>query len=45
MKKVARHRGAYLIFVQAEYGDEPPIGVYSRFGDAEHALNFDIKVG
>ena len=42
LKPVARVRGAHVIFVQADHGDEPPIALYSRLGTREEVLHFDI---
>lgn len=42
--KIARGRGAYVIFVQADYGDEPAIALYAKLGTREDVLHFDIEV-
>ncbi len=44
LKIVAARRGAYVIFVQADHGDEPAIALYSSLGVREDVLHFDIKV-
>ncbi len=44
VKTIAAARGAYLIFVQADYIDPPAIALYSKFGIREEILHFDIKV-
>lgn len=44
LKSIAAARGVYLIFVQADQGDEPPIALYSRFGAREDILHFDIVI-
>lgn len=44
LRKVARARGAYVIFVQADIGDEPAIALYSKLGVREDVLHFDIAV-
>lgn len=44
LKEFARARGAYVIFVQADQGDEPPIALYARLGKREEVLHFDIEV-
>ena len=44
LKKIAAARGAYVIFVQADIGDEPAIALYSRLGAREDVLHFDIPV-
>jgi aminoglycoside 3-N-acetyltransferase I len=42
LRKVAVARGAYVIFVQADLGDEPAIALYSKLGAREDVLHFDI---
>lgn len=44
LQHIAAERGAWVIFVQADYGDEPAIALYSRLGRREHVLHFDIDV-
>ncbi|WP_420473903.1 AAC(3)-I family aminoglycoside N-acetyltransferase [Noviherbaspirillum sp. ST9] len=44
LKQIARARGAYVIFVQADFGDEPAIALYTRLGVREDVLHFDIAV-
>lgn len=42
LKVEARRRGIYVIFVQADQGDEPAIALYSKLGTREEVLHFDI---
>lgn len=42
LKGIAAARGAYVIFVQAEYGDDPAIALYEKLGVREEVLHFDI---
>lgn len=46
LQRVARERGAYVIYVQADTGpeDEAAIALYSRLGVREDVLHFDIPV-
>lgn len=46
LKKVAVTRGAYVIYVQADTGvdDEPAIALYTKIGQREDVLHFDIPV-
>lgn len=44
LKQIAKERGAYGIFVQADYGDEPAIKLYESLGVKEEVMHFDIKV-
>ena len=42
LRKLATARGAYAVFVQADYGDEPAIALYTKLGVREDVLHFDI---
>ena len=44
LKKIAAARGAYVILVQADHGDDPAISLYTKLGVREDVLHFDIKV-
>jgi aminoglycoside 3-N-acetyltransferase I len=44
LKSIAAKRGAYVIFVQADYGDDPAIALYTKLGIREDVLHFDIEV-
>ena len=44
LEKIAATRGAYVIFVQADIGDEPAIALYTKLGIREDVLHFDIAV-
>jgi aminoglycoside 3-N-acetyltransferase I len=44
LKAIAAERGVYLIFVQADYGDDPAIALYTKLGAREEVLHFDIEV-
>jgi aminoglycoside 3-N-acetyltransferase I len=44
LKPIARRRGAWVIYVQADLGDEPAIALYSGLGVREDVLHFDIPV-
>lgn len=44
LKKISAARGAYVIFVQADFGDEPAISLYTKLGVREDVLHFDIPV-
>jgi ribosomal protein S18 acetylase RimI-like enzyme len=37
-------RGAEVIFVQADLGDDPAIALYTKLGSRESVLHFDIAV-
>ncbi len=42
LKPIAKERNAWVIFVQADQGDEPAIQLYSQLGTREDVLHFDI---
>ena len=42
LKRVAVARGAYVIFVQADPGDDAAIALYTSLGVREDVLHFDI---
>jgi aminoglycoside 3-N-acetyltransferase I len=44
LKRIAAMRGAYVIFVQADIGDEPAIALYTKLGVREDVLHFDITI-
>lgn len=43
LKEIAREIGSYVIFVQADHGDEPAIKLYGSLGVREDVLHFDIE--
>ena len=45
LRELALHRGAYVIYVQADQGDDPAIALYTKHGRREDVLHFDIVVG
>lgn len=42
LQSLAVELGAWVIFVQADYGDDPAIGLYTKLGTREEVLHFDI---
>ena len=44
LREIAARRGAWVIFVQADYGDDPAIALYEKLGTREEVLHFDIGV-
>lgn len=44
LKKIAAALGSYVIFVQADHGDDPAIALYAKLGIREDVLHFDIPV-
>ncbi len=45
LREIAAERGAWVIYVQADYGDNPAIALYEKLGAREEVLHFDIGVG
>ena len=43
LRHVATQRGAWVIFVQADLGDDPAIALYDKLGTREEVLHFDIE--
>ena len=44
LKRIARERGAWVVFVQADHGDDPAVALYTKLGTREDVLHFDIGV-
>jgi len=44
LKPIAKERGAWVIYVQADNGDEPAVNLYSKLGLKEQVLHFDIPL-
>jgi aminoglycoside 3-N-acetyltransferase I len=44
LREIAARRGAWVIFVQADYGDDAAITLYEGLGSREEVLHFDIGI-
>lgn len=44
LKLLAAERSAWVVFVQADHGDEAAIQLYTKLGVREDVLHFDIPV-
>lgn len=44
LREIAARRGAWVVFVQADYGDDPAIALYEKLGRREEVLHFDIEI-
>ena len=44
LRRIGTARGAWVIFVQADQGDDPAIALYTGLGTREDVLHFDIAV-
>jgi aminoglycoside 3-N-acetyltransferase I len=42
LRGLARQIGAWVIYVQADHGDDPAIALYTKLGVREDVLHFDI---
>lgn len=42
LREIARETGAWVIYVQADHGDDPAIKLYESLGAREDVLHFDI---
>lgn len=43
LRRLAAQRGAWVVFVQADLGDDPAIALYTKLGKREDVLHFDIE--
>lgn len=44
LRPMVRDAGGYVIFVQADYGDDPAVALYTKLGTREDVMHFDIAV-
>jgi aminoglycoside 3-N-acetyltransferase I len=44
LRIIAKQRAAYVVFVQADFGDEPAIALYTKLGTREDVMHFDIAL-
>lgn len=44
LRRLAAARGAWVVYVQADHGDDPAIALYTKLGTREDVLHFDIDV-
>jgi aminoglycoside 3-N-acetyltransferase I len=42
LKAIAREIGAWVIYVQADHGDDPAVALYTKLGTREDVMHFDI---
>lgn len=43
LRHEATRLGAYVIYVQADYGDDPAVALYTKLGTREDVIHFDIE--
>ena len=44
LQTMAAQRGAWVVYVQADHGDDPAIALYTKLGSREDVMHFDIPV-
>jgi aminoglycoside 3-N-acetyltransferase I len=44
LRVIAAATGGWVVYVQADYGDEPAIALYTKLGRRENVMHFDIAV-
>jgi aminoglycoside 3-N-acetyltransferase I len=44
LREIAARRRVWVIYVQADYGDDAAIALYEKLGTREEVLHFDIRV-
>jgi aminoglycoside 3-N-acetyltransferase I len=44
LQRLAAERGAWVIYVQADHGDDPAIALCTKLGIREEVLHFDIPI-
>jgi aminoglycoside 3-N-acetyltransferase I len=42
LRNIAAEVGAWVIYVQADHGDDPAIALYTKLGTREDVMHFDI---
>jgi aminoglycoside 3-N-acetyltransferase I len=44
LRAIAREQGVWVVYVQADYGDEPAIALYTKLGAREDVMHFDLPL-
>ena len=44
LQELAAQSGAWVVFVQADYVDDPAVALYSKLGVREEVLHFDLPI-
>ena len=44
LREIAAQRGGWVVYVQADHGDDPAIALYEKLGSRDDVLHFDIGV-
>ncbi|PSB36767.1 AAC(3)-I family aminoglycoside N-acetyltransferase [Aphanothece minutissima] len=45
IRRIAQQRGIHVIYVQADYGDDPAVALYTKLGTREDVMHYDILPG
>lgn len=44
LKTIAKTNGGWVIYVQADHGDEPAVALYTKLGTREDVMHFDLSL-
>jgi aminoglycoside 3-N-acetyltransferase I len=44
LRAIARKNGGWVVYVQADYGDEPAVALYTKLGTREDVMHFDLPL-
>lgn len=44
LQQISAARRAWVIFVQADYGDDPAVALYTKLGIRKDVMHFDIAI-
>jgi aminoglycoside 3-N-acetyltransferase I len=44
LRELAHVRGAWVVYVQADRGDDPAVALYTKLGTREDVMHFDLPV-
>ena len=44
LKTIAKANAGWVVYVQADYGDEPAVALYSKLGTREDVMHFDLPL-
>lgn len=44
LRTIAKKNGGWVVYVQADYGDEPAVALYTKLGKREDVMHFDLPL-
>ncbi len=44
LRQIAKRTGGAVLFVQADYGDDPAVALYTKLGTREDVMHFDLHL-